>query len=79
MALFWKGLKSPLSKEEIPTLCETFSVRHILEKFDKGFNKEQSLTKSVDDEHQGLIEEKQHNIKKRSIAVSLTKSFGSSI
>jgi ATP-binding cassette subfamily C (CFTR/MRP) protein 1 len=75
--LFWKGLKSPLSKEEIPTLCGTFSVRHILQQFDQGFNKRHSLTKTVDDEYQGLIERKHENIQKRRIGVSLTKSFGS--
>ena len=75
--LFWKGLKSPLLKEEIPTLCETFSVRNILEKFNQGFNRRHSLTESVDAEYQELVKRKQDNLKKRSIAVSLTKSFGS--
>ena len=81
--LFWKGFKSPLSREKIPNLPESFVVTNVL----KGFNKKKSSNSLVKFDGESNVSfldvQKSEDAsdcqeKQKNVTLSLTKSFGGS-
>ena len=85
--LFWRGIKSPLTKEKVPALREIFAITNILDgfykqkKLDSKFKGKHYVSISDLDEKDDITIHIDKNVIKhneKNIVVSLTKSFGSS-